>query len=207
MCYSDLNYRENTTVGILIVIVDKKIINHIEQLEHTIIVAGLNYDIWWGYKNKFKKQLLNADDHYPLFFQTSLHAHFIALIMALYRLFERKSDTVNFYSILELLEQTSTFTQKDIENIGRRISRLKPLWIRIGILRNKVFEHTTNDFDINPWQQASISANQIKKLITESQKLLNHISQKWDRNTFAFNLSATSDTRQLLDDIWKFRRL
>ena len=84
---------------------------------------------------------------------------------------------------------------------------LKPLWIKIGILRNKVFGHTTNDFDINPWQQASISANQIKKLITESQKLLNHISQKWNRNTFAFNLSAMSDTKQLLDDIWKFRKL
>jgi hypothetical protein len=187
--------------------VNKQILNHIAELENTIIVAGLNYDIWWGYKNKFRKQLLNADDHYPLFFQTSLHAHFIALIIALYRLFEKRTDTVNFYSILDILQQSSQFTQKDIENIMRRIERLKPLWIKIGILRNKVFGHRTNKFDITPWQQASISANEIRKLIKDAQKLLNHISQKWDRNTFAFNLSATSDTRQLLEDIWKFRKL
>ena len=185
---------------------NRRINNHIEQLEHTIIVAGLNYDIWWGYKNKFRKQLLNAAYHYPMFFQTSLHAHFVALIMALYRLFENRRDTVNFYSIQALLKQTPKFGDRDLKNINKRIDRLKPIWVKIGILRNKAFGHTSNNFDMNPWKQASISANEIKKLIKESQKLLNHISQKWDRNTFAFNLSATSDTRQLLQDIEKVRK-
>lgn len=185
-----------------------KCTKYIEELHHTIYVAGLNYDIWWTYKGKkYRKLLLDADYHYPLFFQTSLHAHFVALIVALYQLFEKRNDTVNFPHLLFLLKQVNKFNAKEINNIERKIKKLKPLWIKISTLRNKVFGHKTNEFNFNPWQQAKITPNNIKKMIQQCQRLLNDISHKWARNTYAFNLSAQSSTRNLLKDLKRLRKL
>src|SRR3989339_857959 len=114
-----------------------KCTKHIEELHHMIYVAGLNYDIWWTYKGKkYRKLLLDADYHYPLFFQTSLHAHFVAMIVALYQLFEKRNDTVNFHHLVFLVKQVNKFNMKEINNIERRIEKLKPSWIKISTLRN-----------------------------------------------------------------------
>lgn len=185
-----------------------KFTKQIEELQHTIQVAGLNYDIWWTYSGKkYRKLLLDADIYYPMFFQTSLHAHFVAMIIALYQLFEKRDDTVNFNHLLLLMKQVNKFNAKEIYNIERKIDKLKHLWIKIGILRNKVFGHKTSKFNIDPWKEAKITPNSIKKMIQQCQKLLNDISHKWDRNTYAFNLSATDDTRNLLEDLKRLRKL
>jgi hypothetical protein len=185
-----------------------KCTKHIEELHHTIYVAGLNYDIWRKYKGKkYRKLFLDADDHYPLFFQTSLHAHFVAVIVALYQLFEKRHDTVNFHHLLFLMKQVNRFNMKEINNIERKIEKLNPLWIKISTLRNKVFGHKTNEFNFDPWQQVKITPNNIKKMIQRCQKLLNDISRKWNRNAYAYNLSAQPSTRDLLKDLKRLRKL
>lgn len=104
------------------------------------------------------------------------------------------------------MKQVNKFNTKEINNIEKRIEKLKPVWIKISTLRNKVFGHKTNEFDFDPWQQAKITPNNIKKMIQQCQKLLNDISHKWDRNTYAFNLSAQSSTRDLLKDLKRLRK-
>ena len=77
---------------------------YVKEVQHTCLVAGLNYEIWWTYKEKkSRKRFVDILNKYPLFFQTSLHAHFVAMIVALYRLFETRQDTVNFSGLIKLL--------------------------------------------------------------------------------------------------------
>ena len=156
---------------------NNKVDKYIEGLHHTLNVAEYNHEIWWTYKEKkYRKLFLSAEEDYPLFFQTSLHAHFIAMVVALYRLFETRDDTINIPNLLKLLEDARKIKPKEINGFKRRIERIKPLWIKIAILRNKVFGHSTNNLNINPWNEARISRNDIKKLIKRSKKLLNDIS-------------------------------
>lgn len=179
-----------------------KINKYIKEIGHTVTVAGLNYDIWWTYKKKkYRKILLYIDDFYPLFFKASIHAHFVAVVVSLYLLFETRTDTINFFSLLDLLEKSGKFSNKDISSLRCRINTLKPLWIKISILRNNVFGHIANNLYIDPWKEARISPNNIDKLIKKCQKLLNDISCKWDGTNRTFYLSAKDDTRNLLKDL------
>jgi len=69
-----------------------KISKYIQKINHTITVAGLNHDIWWTYKKKkYRKILLYVQDFYPSIFSTSVHAHFVATIMAAYQLLEDRN--------------------------------------------------------------------------------------------------------------------
>jgi hypothetical protein len=44
-------------------------------------------------------------NRYHLFFSTSIHSHFVALIVALYRLYEKRRDTYNIPRLTDLLEK------------------------------------------------------------------------------------------------------
>ena len=51
--------------------------------------------------------------NYKMFFQTSIHAHFVALIVALYRLYENNKNTINIPQLLKLTEKHHPFPQRE----------------------------------------------------------------------------------------------
>jgi hypothetical protein len=176
---------------------------HVKELQHAIVIAKLNYEIWWLYKGKQnRKRFVDVLNDYPLFFQTSLHAHFVAMIIALYRLCETRKDTINLLQLVRLLRKDSTLPVQEIKSMESDIARMKPLWQKVSILRNDMFGHQSNKFDDDTvWKKASVTSNQFKKLIHDSEDVLNRITHVWAKSTHVFNLSATSDAERLLADL------
>jgi len=181
----------------------EKIEQHVRELRNAVIVAELNYEIWWIYKEKQnRKRFVDILNAYPLFFQTSLHAHFVAMIAALYRLFETRNDTINIPQLVGFFENEGSFPHKEIQRFKSEIKKIKPLWTKVSILRNNLFGHKSNALDNDDiWKKARVTPNDFKKLIDESKRVINEITSVWDRSGHAFNISATIDTLELLEDL------
>ena len=176
---------------------------NVEELQNTIKTAKLNYEIWWIYKNiETRKLYVDARKTYPLFFQISLHAHFVAMIVSIYRLYETRKDTINIPQLVKLLKNRNVIPNKDIININSDIKQIKPLWIKISVIRNKIFAHRSNELEYDKIiDEANIAYNQFKELIDESKSILNKITVLWNNSSHAFNLMATKDTVRLLKDL------
>lgn len=186
---------------------DDEINRNIIELENALRAAGLNYEIWWVYKEKeSRKRFLATLNAYPLFFQTSLHAHFVAMIISLYRVYETRRDTINFPQLIKKLKKHSPISNKDMERITSNIDKIKPLWVKVSVLRNKMFAHRSNDLDYDEiWEEAKIKPNQFKELIDESKRILKDMNSLWDRSSHSFNLTATEDTVELLEDLKRLK--
>lgn len=176
---------------------------YIEELRHACVAARLNYEIWWLYKEKeSRKRFGSTLNDYPLFFQTSLHANFVAMIIALYRLFENRRDTVNLPELIKLLKKDGSIAQTNLKKFGSEIMQTKVLWKKVSILRNNLFGHKANALDNDEiWKKASVTPNQFRDLINDCQRILNMVTSTLNRNSHAFNLSATRDTKKLLEDL------
>jgi hypothetical protein len=176
---------------------------NVRELQHAIRVAKLNYEIWWVYKEKNSRKRFEAVlNDYPLYFETSLHAHFVAMIISLYRLYEIRKGTINLPQLLRLLRKHSTISDQEIKSMESDINNVKPLWKKVSILRNNLFGHRSSKLaDDDVWIKASVTPNQFKKLVDDSKGLLNRMTRLWDKRSHAFNLSATSDTVRLLEDL------
>jgi hypothetical protein len=176
---------------------------NVKELQHAITVAGLNYEIWWVYKEKeSRKRFVDTLNAYGLFFQTSLHAHFVAMIVSLYRLYETRKDTINLSQLIKLLKNKSSIPSHEIRRIESEIKQIKPLWVKVSVLRNNMFGHRSNALDHEGvWKEANVTPNQLKKLIDETKRILNEMTSLWDRSSHAFNLTATEDTIKLLEDL------
>ena len=176
---------------------------YIHELHQTITQAGLNYEIWWVYKSDdTRPEFIDAMNRYTLFFQTSIHAHFVAMIVALYRLYETRGDTYNIPSFLRLLRKHRTFEDAILTQLNAIYDSARPLWKKVNIIRNNAFGHRSVARTIAEiFKDASISGNDLRALVKHTEELLNVTNRAWDRSTHSFNLGAREDLIQLLTDI------
>ena len=184
--------------------------NYISELCHTTIVAWLNYEIWWVYKSKDTRPVyVDVMNKYPLFFQTSIHAHFVALVVALYRLYETRDDTFNIPSLLKTLRNESRLPEATLDLLeGIYKNEAKPLWIKVNILRNKAFGHRSVAHTVEEvFEEAKVTPNELRDLVEVTKKLLNKLTYSWNKNVHAFNLRSREDTLRLLNDLKKMHKV
>ena len=180
----------------------------IRNLQHTLMVAEHNYNIYWIYKGAETQPIyVDSMNHYIGFFYISMHAHFVACIIALYRLFETRQDSISFTRLLKVLGP-EFFTGLP-QDFGQRLDRSKAIWIKIAILRNNVFGHQNADSSgLDLFQQARINCDEIKEIIQLSKNLICDISSKYfgqifscDLNFEKNDLNSELDTIRMLKDL------
>lgn len=177
---------------------------YITELRHTATVAGLNYEIWWVYKNKDTRPVyVDTMNRYGLFFQTSIHAHFVAFLVELYRLYETRPDTFNIPSLLKILKAESKLpaaTLGSLESIYK--DEAKPLWIKVNILRNNAFGHRSAAHSVDEvFREAGVTPNELRDLVEVTKKFLNELTHAWDNSFHAFNLGSREEFLRLLNDL------
>jgi hypothetical protein len=176
---------------------------NIEELQDAILFAKWNYEIWLVCNEKnSRKRFVDVLDDYPLYFQTSLRANFVAMIISLYRLYETREDTINIPQLLRLLKKRNNISGQEIESMESDVKSMRPLWKKVSILRNNLFGHRSNKLvDEDVWKKANVTPDQLKRLIDDSKGLLNKMTRLWDRRSHAFNLSVSYDAVRLLEDL------
>lgn len=176
---------------------------HIDALRHSATVASLNCDIWWVYKSKeYRPVYVDTMNRYLGFFDTSLHAHFVALLVALYPMYETRRDTFNIPRLLKILERECQIPDTAFAKATALYAEAKPLWIKVGVLRNEAFGHRSDSRTIEEiFKKAGITPNQLRKLIEITKRLLNTVSRGINGNVHAFNLTATEATVRVLRDL------
>jgi AbiU2 len=159
---------------------------YISDLQQTVIAAGLNYEVWWTYESEdTRPKYVDAMNGYTVFFQTSIHAHFIAQLVALYRLYETRKDTFNIPTLLRLLRAHSTFDQATLDRLDAMHAAAKPLWIKVNILRNNAFGHRSKARTVaEVFSEAAVSPNDLKALVHATMELLNVLTLAWDRSAY-----------------------
>ena len=79
----------------------------IKDIRDAVVAASLNYDVWWVYKSEDSRpKYVSAMNRYTPFFQTSLQAHFLGLLVPLYRIYETRRDTHNIPQLIKRLRAT-----------------------------------------------------------------------------------------------------
>ena len=176
---------------------------YIKALANTIISASFHFDIWWVYKEKDSRaRYVDTLNDYFNFFKTSLQAHFLSVVVELYKLFETRKDTINFPRLIKLLNENNLLDPDILKKVEAEKRSLKVLWKKIAILRSELFAHTSIDLSYREvFKKAEITPDNIRDLIDRAKKLLNQISEGLEKNTYIFDLEATGDTVRVLEDL------
>lgn len=182
-----------------------KIDNYIGELQQGVKVAGLNYEVWWTFKQGLsQKKYVDPMNNYTMYFQAAIHAHFVAMLISLYRLYENRKDTINIPQLRRLIQKHYQFSPQTETEITDLYEQAIMLWRKIAILRNNAFGHQTNKLSVSDvFAKSDVTPNELRDLWAITKKLMNKITRAWNRSSHAFNLGAREDTERLLSDLSK----
>jgi hypothetical protein len=141
-------------------------------------------------------------NRYAHYFNAAIDAHFVALLEALYRLFETRQDTFNIRGLLKNLGNL------DIRNkFDQKLQDAKPLWIKVCILRNNAFSHRSKNMSVEEiFKQADMTPHELIDLISRSKELLEDISYELDRNGRTVNINSGEFALLLLEELEEYHR-
>ena len=184
---------------------DANIDRFINELRHSMVTAELNYQIWWIYKEKDSRaRYAGTMNRYSPFFQTGIHAHFVAYLVAIYRLHEKRRDTINIPRFLDMLEKTGVVKGEAIASGRKLLAQSKPLWIKTGILRNEAFAHRADANGVaDVFEKAAVKPDQLVELNELTKKMLNGLTSHWNKTAHVFNVDSGVAATRLLEDLRK----
>ena len=178
---------------------------YVHELQQSVQTAALNFNVWWVYRSESTRpKYIDVLNRYPLFFQTSIHAHFVALLVALYGLYETRKDTYNIPDLLKLLRADGMLSADTVDSIQSIYDQAKPIWVKVTILRNNAFGHRSKVHTVEEsFAKAGVSPDELKLLVGLTEDLLNEVTLHLFDTTHAFNLDGTRDTVGMLEDLRK----
>lgn len=165
-----------------------------------LVNASTCFDIWSELQNGAKRyEYEPVVSNYPVFFETTIIAHLIAMSTLLYSVGEKRNDTHNIPGFLKLAKQIKPNDDLLLE-LERQVAGVKPLWIKLSRIRNEMFAHRKAgqnpinlfaDIQLRP-EEISIVIQTYKSVLSEACKLLS------TRISLAVELEAASETEQLM---------
>jgi len=177
-----------------------KIAKDIHELHRTIMEASLNFDIWAAYKDDdLRCRYTDTMNRYHDFFRTGIQAHFVAMLIALYRLYENKRT----HNIPKLLERMADQLSPEARlHLRAMEAQAMPIWVDVGILRNRVFGHRSNAHTPEElFKMAKMTTDRFKQLCELSKTIVSDLTYVWDRSRPDFSTTAREDMISVLDHL------
>ncbi len=137
---------------------------------------------------------------YGRFYQMTEHAFFNSVITILYKVFENRADTTNFWTLKKTLSNEGD--QQISTKIERKYSEIKKIWIKVSKLRNEVVGHQSLEHSRKEsYEIANITISNIKDMIMLCQELLSYIASYFDDIHVVFNLKGAESFELLISDL------
>jgi len=164
--------------------------------------AEIDFDIWTAMRKARADPviLVMLNRRYGRFYISAENAFFNSLITILYATFEKRPDTVNFWSLRKTLPEDGELVV--LEEIDSRLASIKADWIKIGIIRNEVVGHQTLKRSTKESHEiAGMTFNNIQGMIKSCQELLVFIAAKFHDTHVDFNLRGAVSFENLISDL------
>ena len=174
-----------------------------KELQDAATAAGLNYEIWWVLRGAdTRPKYTDVLNRYLGYFHVAIGAHFAAMVLALYRLYETRSDTHNIPAFIDRAETEGALSKTDADSARAQYAKLKPTWVKVSILRNKIYGHRAADMTVEEvFAEAGFTPFEFRDLVAKTKELLNDLNHKLRDSMHAFNLTSTRDTIKMLDEL------
>ena len=174
---------------------------HVASLHQLLLRASLNYDIWWVYKSRQTRPVyVETMNRHLKFFSAGIHAHFLAYVAAMYAMYETRKDTYNCSQLLKLFAAEPGISAQQVSEARALLNLAKPIWLKVGILRNEVFAHASaNTSTSAAFKKAAVSPDEFAELLDLSRRLLNAIRVASGSGRHSYNQSAHDQAIKVLE--------
>jgi len=161
----------------------EKLKGDLNELFLIIQDAQYAYEIWWILIGKEgRKEYHRTYLHFKEFFEPVARANLTAMVIALFKLYEEKTNRLSFPKLLKTAKGLKLVDSSINKKLKRKISESKKIWKKICILRHNFLAHRNYSLTKKEiYKLAKITPNQMKRMIDLSLKIFNTLWMKVEK--------------------------
>jgi hypothetical protein len=173
------------------------------QSLHTMLTqAEIDLEMWQAMRKARSNHevVVMLNRRYGRFYIAAENALFNSLISILYKAFETRRDTINFWQLRKTLRASMA---PDIEaELDGMFVKIKTTWVKVGIVRNNIVGHQSSENSVEEFHRlAGITILELEELVKDMQHLLYFIAKHFHDTHIVFNLKGTQSFDNLLSDL------
>jgi AbiU2 len=160
-------------------------------MEQEITVLQGCFDAWWLIAGKpTREKYLFALQDYNAFFLFSQHAFFTVVVVAAYKIWDKRDkDVLTIHRLAADAEKISGLWEgadTKLDNLRKKRGDGERVWRKIGILRNEYFAHLNIDRPLlNVFKKAGVKPDEMRSLVEGSKGIVNLISYQIEARRFS----------------------
>lgn len=179
----------------------------VEELFQDVLRARDTYEAWWNLKNttvlpKYEETM----DAYSEYFGVAIHSHFVAMLLALFRLFDDHQQALSLPRIIVSLQSQPQIPSGLKQKLATQLAAAQPLITKIRLLRDKVFAHRDRAYSYErAFSEAGLTADEVAALIDTAGDMVNDLLHTEGKGTLTFERRTERDLLRVLADLDKLR--
>lgn len=158
------------------------------------------YDIWRYLEDRETLRVtIDTMQCFSEFFRFAPHAHFVAFVVHIAALFEKRKDTISLPRLAKEMKARKLISTKDAADVDTLLKEAQQVATKVAILRNNLFAHRSATVSYAAaFKKAAVTADQLRALTEISLKIANRLLAARGRNGQIFNQYSRVHTEEML---------
>lgn len=172
----------------------------LERAAQLILRSGIFLDLWLYFESQdTRPAIIDTMRCYNEFFRFTPHAHFVAYVVHMAALFEKRKETINLPLLTKEAKESALIPAQVAVEVGSLLSQVKPLAVKVTILRNNVFAHRNAAVSYDEtFKRAAVTQVQLRELVETALQIVNKLLLTRGQSEHFFNELARKDADKML---------
>ncbi len=136
---------------------------------------------------------------YSEFFRFDPHAHFVAFIVHIAALLEKRNDTINLPRLAKEVKESGLISTQEAAKVDALLGQAAPLASKATILRSNLFAHRSAALSYSEaFKKAVVTPNELRDLTDIALNIVNCLLVVRGRKGHVFNTLPLTDAEAML---------
>ena len=142
-----------------------------------MVRSRIPFDIWFYFEGKdTRPDILDTMNEFPEFFRFAPHAHFVAFVVTISALFEKRTDTINLPQLTKEMKSSQLLAASVSAEIDALLATAAPIASKVAVLRNKAFAHRDAHITYaDVFKMAAVTPDQLRDQTDVALKIANRL--------------------------------
>lgn len=174
--------------------------DRVERAAQLVLRARIFLDIWFYFESSDTRPLiLDTMQEYSEFFRFAPYAHFVAFIVTIAALFDKRRGTISLLHLAGEMKRDGLLSIEIETEVSKLVSQAEPLKSKIAILRHNAFAHRSASLSHNDvFAMAAVTPLQMRDLTDIALKIANQLARARRRSEHFFNTLPREDAETML---------
>ena len=165
-----------------------------------VVRARLFLDLWFYFEEKTTRaKIVDTMREYNEFFRFTPHAYFVAYIVHIAAMFDRRKDTISLPRLAKEMKMSRLLQGNSAAEVDRLLAEAAPIASKVLVLRHYAFAHRSARISYDDaFKQAAVKPNQLHELTEVALKIANRLLLARGLKDEAFTTLPREDAEKMM---------